>query len=1086
MGVIERVDMINFMCHRNLSIELGPRINFIIGHNGSGKSAILTAITVALGGKASTTSRGSSLKDFVREGTSAAEVRVHIRNRGRDAFRPDTYGETITVERRIHLDGGGAWKIRAANGKTISTKRDELDAICDHANIQVDNPMNILTQDAARQFLGSSQPADKYSFFLRGTQLTQLAQEYELIQTNIQRMKRAMAATEDILPDLEREAREANAQWQLVEQARAEQEKLNGLKDELVWSQVIAKEADLSAAVEALERARAKRTALQRKADEDKARADTLDEQITALEKRSGECSTREHTLEEQRAAEVQAVKEARTHLAAVRAQEKEVNQQADRVQQTIQHFQEKMDQEARKLAQDHRAVRDEQEARRDQLNRARLDEEMEQVALTEQCDALRQKQETFLERHAQLTAERNTLEDKATHLEHFVRRCQDAAANRITAFGGRNLPRALAEIQRETRWHRPPVGPIGMHMRLRDPRWAPVLESVLSDALNAFCVTNHADRSRLAHILQRHEIRAQIFTAAPDLFDYAHGEPDDDILTVLRALDIDDPHITRALITSQDIEKCALVKARADGDRLLRTRPKNVLRCFSMDLFRITGGPTGSSTQTLTKATGVPRFASDTHAQVAEAEASLATYRGSLEKVQHALRQLRQEEEQTQTALARLERTRNECKQTQRTLRQRIAQVEDEMREDEPANVAALEEARNDAQEEMARIVEQFKRLEARKETHEAALAAPQQRADALREQVGILASERTALQEELQTIFSERVRLRRNSEYWATQIAAQATAIATYEASQATLSAQLDEWTAQAEAYCPRVETTRAAEALERQINTIEAQLAEAERHSGLQLESVVRDLRAKNKAFQDAQQYLAATRTTVATLDAAIQRRLEKWHYFRRHVAIRARTHFSMHLQNRGFSGSLHFDHNAQTLKLRVQTGDTGSAAYDKDPKALSGGEKSFSTICLLLSLWEAIGCPIRCLDEFDVFMDAVNRKVSMKMIVGGATYQIDAAKSALGVQYVLITPQNMSSATLGPYVRKLTQRGASAPYARSGEDGMRRSDAYPRFQEPVSRRDLSLTSAVSASLAGVGIPYARPSSERYPLM
>lgn len=54
-------------------------------------------------------------------------------------------------------------------------------------------------------------------------------------------------------------------------------------------------------------------------------------------------------------------------------------------------------------------------------------------------------------------------------------------------------------------------------------------------------------------------------------------------------------------------------------------------------------------------------------------------------------------------------------------------------------------------------------------------------------------------------------------------------------------------------------------------------------------------------------------------------------------------------------------------------------------DKDPKALSGGEKSFATICLLLSLWEAIGCPIRCLDEFDVFMDAVNRKVSMKMIV-----------------------------------------------------------------------------------------------------
>lgn len=77
-----------------------------------------------------------------------------------------------------------------------------------------------------------------------------------------------------------------------------------------------------------------------------------------------------------------------------------------------------------------------------------------------------------------------------------------------------------------------------------------------------------------------------------------------------------------------------------------------------------------------------------------------------------------------------------------------------------------------------------------------------------------------------------------------------------------------------------------------------------------------------------------------------------------------------------------------------------------ARDKDPKSLSGGEKSFSTICLLLSLWESIGCPLRCLgkpllrelpipylntltDEFDVFMDAVNRRISMKMMVRTST-------------------------------------------------------------------------------------------------
>ena len=58
---------------------------------------------------------------------------------------------------------------------------------------------------------------------------------------------------------------------------------------------------------------------------------------------------------------------------------------------------------------------------------------------------------------------------------------------------------------------------------------------------------------------------------------------------------------------------------------------------------------------------------------------------------------------------------------------------------------------------------------------------------------------------------------------------------------------------------------------------------------------------------------------------------------------------------------------FNHSEGTLTLRVQTDDQlqTEGQKDKDPRSLSGGEKSFSTICLLLSLWDSIGCPLRCL-------------------------------------------------------------------------------------------------------------------------
>lgn len=87
-------------------------------------------------------------------------------------------------------------------------------------------------------------------------------------------------------------------------------------------------------------------------------------------------------------------------------------------------------------------------------------------------------------------------------------------------------------------------------------------------------------------------------------------------------------------------------------------------------------------------------------------------------------------------------------------------------------------------------------------------------------------------------------------------------------------------------------------------------------------------------------------------------------------------------------------------------QVQPDITIASGAGRQTKTLSGGEKSFSTICLLLSLWDAMGSPIRCLDEFDVFMDNVNRDISMKMMIG-------AARRAIGRQYILITPQAMSS-------------------------------------------------------------------------
>jgi chromosome segregation ATPase len=64
-------------------------------------------------------------------------------------------------------------------GEVVSSKKEELDRILSAFNIQVDNPVSILNQDAARTFLNSTDPRDKYKLFMKATQLEQIEQLYK-------------------------------------------------------------------------------------------------------------------------------------------------------------------------------------------------------------------------------------------------------------------------------------------------------------------------------------------------------------------------------------------------------------------------------------------------------------------------------------------------------------------------------------------------------------------------------------------------------------------------------------------------------------------------------------------------------------------------------------------------------------------------------------------------------------------------------------------------------------------------------------------------------------------------------------------
>lgn len=52
---------------------------------------------------------------------------------------------------------------------------------------------------------------------------------------------------------------------------------------------------------------------------------------------------------------------------------------------------------------------------------------------------------------------------------------------------------------------------------------------------------------------------------------------------------------------------------------------------------------------------------------------------------------------------------------------------------------------------------------------------------------------------------------------------------------------------------------------------------------------------------------------------------------------------------------------------------------------DARSLSGGERSFSTVAFVLSLWQHCASPFKLMDEIDVFMDMVTRRISYNALI-----------------------------------------------------------------------------------------------------
>ncbi|EDV20588.1 uncharacterized protein TRIADDRAFT_31729, partial [Trichoplax adhaerens] len=241
-GLLQQIQLINFMCHKNLKITFGKNVNFIIGNNGSGKSAIMVGIIVGLGGRSRLTNRATSMKGLIKKGSSYARIIITLANDGSDSYYPEKFGSKIIIQRDLWQDGHANYKIKSSKGFIVAEEKKELMAILDHFDIQVDNPVCFLTQDASKEFLSSHHPSKMYQFYLKGTQLSQLINNCNYAKLSQRILQDILNKEEESLKELQDDLEQKMERQKLFDQIDEINQQLTQLKSELAWAYVYQEE----------------------------------------------------------------------------------------------------------------------------------------------------------------------------------------------------------------------------------------------------------------------------------------------------------------------------------------------------------------------------------------------------------------------------------------------------------------------------------------------------------------------------------------------------------------------------------------------------------------------------------------------------------------------------------------------------------------------------------------------------------------------------------------------------------------------------------------------------------------------------
>lgn len=1004
-GSIKSITLENFMCHSNFHLTLNPRINFISGLNGSGKSAIQTALVVGFGARASTTNRASSLKSLIKYGQPSATITITIANSGEGndcgPYKPEVYGKQITIVRQI-TESTTTIKFLNENNRVVKGYKNELKNLTLHFNILVDNPICVMNQAMVKTFHKSANPSAKYDLFYKAISANvynEIIEETKLISTEYsEKLKNVKSVLSQCFKEV--------SEYETYEKKSKQLETLKNSKFELEneYGWYIVHQHKL-AYEEYLHQIESIKCNLSENTD----KTNILEQNIKTSSEKMMVKKNELTNIEDSRA---------RNHMVYMKTKKElqEKISEYDSVKQSIRKY----DSALKLLMSDRKDLEKHMEDERQKGNTNTLAQYKEMLA---------QYEEKFSEVEAAWKTNMGHEQTLRNTIDELKQRIGNLKNNEVTPlqrkigeinrninsmsqqedrinFYGNWMPQLVKNIEiafKQNKFIKKPIGPIGAYIKVNDDKWIFSIENYLGrGTLRTFLVDNFTDNKVLQSIMDRtitgNARKPTVITSK--FFDKVHNiTAKETPNNLFRMLNFSSPVVANCLIDNNRIETIMLVDDTVEAMPLMENIsrvPRNCNFSLTLDGTQVYPSPSyrvyslQNASEPILLQSDVSVAINSLKREKKELEVNINNLNREFENIEQSKIEKQQHFDKTQSETRLLKA---KCDEYSKKIKELKAKCEEEQDD----RIATLNDEINEVDLKIAKAKEIKENSMRPLPQYEEEISEVNKQ---LQEAKSIIDNtDRSALLEEIETFQTQINKYKTEILQINNNLTEKKQLLSNLVQKAENEKKIFEREKKQAEKLCDPIEVSRNEEIIRRDIEETHHKydLLEMELKKRGENHLVVKDEYKKKKEEYIAHSALykqiidiyKANKKSVELSTIALKNYIE-------YVRFKVIESFDLVLILRKIKGNLEIDPHEQSMAISMFDNISTSCA--------SGGERTFATVALILALWSNMQLPFYSIDEYDVYMDNVNRLATTQLLM----MAIENRKN----QFIFLTPQDIS--------------------------------------------------------------------------